>query len=166
MKKSFIALLLVLSSSFAVLAQSPAPVRPDIEELLVVTRSEKSFETMLEQMKTVLPQIMASATGGQTIPADQTAKLKEVQDKLLALIMEEMSWKKMKPQIAGIYAESLTPEEVKGMTEFYKSPAGQAVLNKMPVIMQKTLQMQQKMMVDLMPKIRSLVETETKDLKK
>lgn len=38
-----------------------------------------------------------------------------------------------------IYRKSLSQSEVDGMVAFYETPAGKAVINKLPVIMQNTM---------------------------
>ena len=62
--------------------------------------------------------------------------------------------------MAQVYAESLTPDVVKGMIAFYKSPAGQTYLDQQPVIMQKSMVITQKMMMDIMPRLQTLIQTE------
>ena len=157
MKKVLLTLLLALSP---LCAQTPV-VRPDIDELFTVMRLEKTMQSTLEQVKKMVPQMTANMLGKLGGPSPEaTQKAQATQEKLFALIQEEMSWEKLKPLMATVYAESLTPEEVKGITEFYKSPAGQAFLNKQPVILQKSMAMQQKMMMDLMPKIQALMKAE------
>ena len=160
MKKCFLALLVAFASPLFALAQEAA-IRPDIEELFAVMRLEKTMQNAMEQMKKMVPQMTANMVGKMTdIPADTAEKTKATQEKIFALLQEEMSWKKFKPMVAAVYAESLTPEEVKGITAFYKSPAGQALLDKQPVIMQKSMVMQQKLMMDMMPKIQAIVKSE------
>jgi len=158
MKKAIITLLLTFSPLFS-FAQAPA-ARPDIEELLTVMRVEKTMQSAMEQVKKMIPQMTANLTAQAKLPPEAMEKSKAMQEKIFALVQDEMSWEKRKGDFAQVYAESLTPEEVKGIVAFYKSPAGQAFLNKQPVIMQKTMVMQQKMMMDMMPKIQALVKAE------
>ena len=160
MKKHLFALLLAVTSPLFALAQEPA-IRPDIEELFTAMRMEYTMQNAMEQVQKMVPQMTSNMVGKMTnVPADTAEKTKALQEKIFALIQEEMNWAKFKPSIAAVYAESLTPEEVKGITAFYKSPAGQAFLDKQPVIMQKCMGMQQQMMMDMMPKIQALMKSE------
>ena len=165
MKKYFLILLLAFTSPLFALADDAA-IRPDIEELFTVMRMEKTMQNSMDQTMKMIPKMtagMASQTLSKLPPAEAekvSARTQKMQEKSMALVQEEMSWEKMKGPMAQVYAESLTPEEVKGITAFYTSPAGQAFLDKQPVIMQKTMAMTQKMMMDLMPKIQALVQTE------
>ncbi|MCX6967980.1 MAG: DUF2059 domain-containing protein [Verrucomicrobia bacterium] len=159
MKKALLTLLLAISPLFT-FAQTAA-VRPDIDELFTVMRLEKTMQSTMEQVRKMVPQMTANMIGkmSENDPAAMQ-KAKASQEKLFALIYDEMSWEKLKPLMAAVYAESLTPDEVRGVTEFYKTSAGQAFLNKQPVIVQKSIAMQQKMMMDLMPKIQAVIKSE------
>jgi hypothetical protein len=53
-----------------------------------------------------------------------------------------------------LYKESFSEEEVAGMLAFYKTPAGQAVIFKMPVLTQQIMIETHKMMNVLLPKIK------------
>jgi len=171
MKKYFLALFLVFTSPLFAIAGDTA-IRPDIEELFTVMRIEKTMQNSMDQVMKMIPKMTASMTSqaaSKLPPAEAekvSARSQIMQEKSMALLQEEMSWEKMKGPMSQVYAESLTPEEVKGITAFYKSPAGQAFLDKQPVIMQKTMAMTQKMMIGLTPKIQALVQTEIAEMTK
>jgi hypothetical protein len=171
MKKCLLALIVAFASPLFALAQEPA-IRPDIEELFTVMRLEKTMQNAMDQsMKMV--QKMTGGMAAQALSklppeaaAKATAMQQKMQEKTMALVQEEMSWKKLKGAMGQVYTESLTPEEVKGVTAFYKSPAGQAFLDKQPVIMQKSMAVTQKMMMEMMPKLQALIQAETAEMMK
>lgn len=159
MKKYLFLILLTLSPLFT-FAETPA-IRPDVEELLSVMRVEKTMQDVMEQVKKMMASQMAATIANQAkMTPEDTKKMEVIQGKIFSLIQDEMSWQKIKGDLGQVYAESLTPDEVKGITAFYKSPAGQAFLDKQPIIVQKSMAMQQKMMANLMPKIQALVQAE------
>lgn len=159
MKKYCITLLLAISPLFSF--ADTAAIRPDVDELLTVMRVEKTMQSAMEQVRKVLPQMTASIAAQAKISPESAQKSAELQDKIFKLVQDEMSWEKRKADFAQIYSESLTPQEVQGIIAFYKSPAGQAFLDKQPIIMQKTMAMQQKMMMDMMPKMQALIKSES-----
>lgn len=155
MKKHF----LLLCALVPVLgfAQTAAP-RPDVDELFAVMRMDKMMENMMAPVKNML--------GGMGQSANQSpeaaAKAKARQEKTFALIFGEMTGSKMKAEMTQIYAETFTPDEIKGITVFYKSPAGQAFLDKQPILMQKSIAMSQKIMMDVMPKMQEMMANDAK----
>ncbi len=69
-----------------------------------------------------------------------------------------MDWDKLKPEYAQLYMETFTQEEVDGLLAFYRSPAGRAMIEKMPLLMNKSLQLSQARMQKLMPRIMSTAQ--------
>jgi hypothetical protein len=134
-----------------------AAARPDVEELLSVMRVEKTMQSTMAQAEKVMAQNIAAQT---KLSAKDATEIAAMQEKIFALVDQEMSWQIIKPEMVRIYGESLTPDEVKGITAFYKSPAGQAFLDKQPLILQKTVEWQQKMMVSLIPKMQGVIQSE------
>jgi hypothetical protein len=157
MKKCLVVVLLLLSFGLLISAAEDKITRPDIDELLTITRVQKMSENAIEQMKNM----MAGVAKQTNVSPEATEKGKAMQDKMFALIESEMSWDKMRAEYAKVYAEVFTPEEVKGLIAFYKSPSGQAFLDKQPILMQKTMEMAQKRMMDLTPKIEEMIKQES-----
>ena len=79
-----------------------------------------------------------------------------MKDRMVALVQGEFAWEKLEPMYLRIYKESFTEEEVAGMLSFYKTPAGQAVIYKMPALMQKSMLEVQKMMFGFAPQIQKI----------
>lgn len=160
MKKYCASLLLACISPLLAWADQAQP-RPDVEELLTVMRVEQTLQSSMGQIKKMIPQMTANMLKqmpGAT--AHSAEKAAAMQQKVFALVEEEMSWPKIKGDFVQIYSEALTPEETKGIIAFYKSPAGQAFLDKQPLLMEKSIQFQQKLMSGLIPKMQALVKEE------
>ena len=51
-----------------------------------------------------------------------------------------------------------TFQELKDLIAFYKSPAGQAFTRKQPELTMKTMEMTQKLMLQVMPKIQAMTK--------
>ncbi len=81
-----------------------------------------------------------------------------MQARMLSLLQDRIA--KMKPMFVKIYADTYTEEELDGIVAFYKGPAGQAMLLKMPILIQRSMAMSQQMMSDLMPEIQKMAEEE------
>lgn len=148
-----LALSLLLSAN---LAFAEPVTDATLEELLVLTKSEKMITDMQDQMKTMMEQSMAKMTQDQAPSPEEKKALDNMVSKMLVAMKEEISWAKMKPLTMNLYKETFTEEEVKGMIEFYKTPAGEAMASKMPTLMQKTMAATQEMMVGLQPKMQQI----------
>jgi hypothetical protein len=74
------------------------------------------------------------------------------------MVMKEMSWEKLKPEFVAAYAEVFSEQEMHDLAAFYKTPLGQKVLDKMPQLSAKGMQIAQKHMAEIMPKIQSMAK--------
>jgi len=158
MKKYLVLILCALLPAFA-LAQSPAPqARPDVEELLTAMKIEKKINLIMDQMHASMKAMMGNMAKQNGLSDKDAAKVAAMQDKVMALMQAEMTMEKMRSIFSEIYAETFTPEETKGLTEFYKSPAGQAFIEKEPQLIQKMMPKMQEMMMGLMPKIQEIAK--------
>ena len=64
----------------------------------------------------------------------------------------------MKPQLMVVYRDIFTQEEINGLIDFYKTPTGQTMTRKMPQVLQKSVQISQNMMMQVIPKMQQLMQ--------
>jgi hypothetical protein len=84
--------------------------------------------------------------------------------KMIAMVDEMLNWDTLLPMYMRIYQESFTQDELDGMTAFYKTPAGQAVVRKMPLVMQRVLGEMQVMLKPMQEKIREIQQQTVREL--
>ena len=157
LKLAVVALLLGTSVALAQDAGKAAKV----EEMLRLTKTDEMMQQVMSQMKT-----MSMDQFEKNLPPEEKAKAREQQQKIFDLVSAKMSWEKFKPAIVQIYAEVYTDEELDGILAFYRSPAGHAMIEKMPQLMSRTMAVAQKLMGDIQPEIEKMVkESAPKDKK-
>ena len=124
-----------------------------IERLLALTNSQATMNQVFEQMKAMIPSMSQMPSTGT--PEERTKAL-ELQTRILDLVKARMSWDKLRPQYVKFYSETFSDEEIDGILAFYQSPAGRAMIEKMPKLMPKIMALAQAQMSDLMPEIQRL----------
>ncbi|RYD75034.1 MAG: DUF2059 domain-containing protein, partial [Verrucomicrobiaceae bacterium] len=62
------------------------------------------------------------------------------------------------------YQKSFTQEELDGIIAFYKTPAGVALVKKMPVVMQQTMIAMQQLMGPLMKRVETSIKETTSEI--
>jgi len=122
-------------------------------QLLGAMDMQKMIEKSFEMVKQMVPAQMNQMGASEDALSD---KAKKGMDNMMALIMEEMSWDKLKDDYITIYAETFTEEELKGLVDFYNGTIGQKLIAKQPELMKRSMQISQKQMMELMPKIQEL----------
>jgi hypothetical protein len=55
------------------------------------------------------------------------------------IIFDDFGWDKMKDDFVKIYIDIYSIEELKAIVGFFKSPVGQSMLTKQPLLIKKTL---------------------------
>jgi hypothetical protein len=153
--------LLVCAAAWLALGAMHALATPasdaTIEELLQVTHNESMVNDLTTYMEKMLRANITKAAAGAKFSPEQQRVLDQSLVKATALIRQENDWSKIKPKIIQIYREVFTQEEIEGLLAFYHSPAGQAMIEKMPQVMQKSLEVGQRHMNTLMPKVQAAV---------
>ena len=81
------------------------------------------------------------------------------------MMKELLDWKKLEPMYVRIYQKTFTQPEVDGMIAFYKTPAGQAVMSKMPAAMQNTIDEMQSAMGPVMQKMQQMQQDVVAEIK-
>jgi hypothetical protein len=125
-----------------------------IEEMIRLTHADRMIQQMTDQIKTM----QAAQLSKMDIPADERQAAGELQQKILALVSDRLSWDKAKPVFVKVYSDTFTEQEIGAIVEFYKSPAGQAMLEKMPLLIQRSMAVGQQLMGDLAPEIKRMTE--------
>ncbi len=160
------ALLLLSLCTFisAVSAEAQTKASPaTIEELLKAAKFDQTMNAMAGQMDTIMGQTVSQALAGKDLSPDAMAKVKTATAKMTAAIKEDLSPEKMREMVISIYSEVYTDEEIRAIINFYKTPAGQALITKQPLVMQKTMAWMQQKMGEIMPRIQAAVEDSVKD---
>lgn len=150
---------------------SPDPAKAAlIEELFQFTKPEQMMAQFLAQYKAAFARGAEQAFDAQVRKFDDPAKyqpaLHQFENQMFALIAERLSWEQLKPRLVQIYSDTFTTDELSGILTFYKSPAGQAVLRKMPGLMTQCSAMGQQQCADLGPQIQKMMSDFCANLKK
>ena len=162
MRNLLISLCIVFSLNAA---NAAAPSDESIEGLLTAMRAEKTMEAVFANLDQVMRQSMAAATQGQTPSAEQQRIFDSTASRFVQILRDEMSWANMKPLYVQIYRESFSEEEIAGLVAFYKSPAGVAYIEKMPVVLQKSMTIMQTRMGPMMEKMKVAVQQAVEEAK-
>lgn len=152
---------LIATSSYAAAAK---PSEESIREILRIVDAKKVIDLMFSQMDGMMKTTMAQAMGRDVTP-EQQAIVEKFQKKVVEMMKAELSWEKLEPIYIQIYQKTLTQDEIDGMITFYKSPAGDAVIKKLPAIMQESMAMMQNQMGNMAQKIQVMMEESVREAK-
>ncbi|SFZ98439.1 hypothetical protein MNB_SV-5-1286 [hydrothermal vent metagenome] len=119
--------------------------------LLATMNMKESYEGMIKRITQM--QIQASP------------QLKAIEPTIEAFFTKYMGWDAQRGDIAALYAKNYTVEELKELNKFYQTPLGQKTVQIMPQLAAASAQIGQSRMMEHMPEMKAMIESELKKLK-
>ena len=153
---------LALTIAFSLQAVAAPASQASVEKALDLMHVERSISAIWGPLEANMRQTIAASRGATPPTPQQQADENRVIARAIEVMHQEMSWDKIKPKYVKLYIDTFSQEEVDGLIKFYASPAGQAYIAKMPLLMQHSMQLMQVQMQDLMPKLTAVLGEATK----
>jgi hypothetical protein len=123
-------------------------------ELMDVTHYDQNMQAMQAQVGAMMEkQFDSFATCDKALPV-----IREFSMAVGEKVSVVLGSREMKVDVASTYAEVFSEEELREILEFYRTPLGKKFLDRMPELMQKSMQMSQDRLKSLMPEIQRLGE--------
>jgi hypothetical protein len=166
MKKKYgggVVVFLLLAGS--VLAADSTPSEKSIDELLEVMNAHQLIDSVKGQMGAMLETAMREASRGKTMTPERQAIIDRMQTRVAAVINDALEWQTLRPVYVRAYSASFSQTEVDGMLKFYKSPAGQAVVKKLPLVLQNVMQDVQAITKPMRQKLQQIQQEAVQELK-
>lgn len=152
MKKTIISVCMVLCASAPGFAATPS--LESLDALFEVTRASALIDSLTASIDQNMHQSMEQALAGQKLTDVQRRVVDSMAQKSVQIVRDELTWAKLKPVYVSIYQESLTQDDIDGLVAFYRSSAGEAMVKKMPQVMQKTMTAVQAMLGPMMERLK------------
>lgn len=146
-------------------AFASAPSDASLNQLMAITDMKQMINAMFAQFDGMMNSFVQQSMKGQQVRASEQKAIDNMKSKMVALLKSEYDWEVLEPKFLQIYKTSFTQEEVDGMIAFYKTPAGQAVIKKMPVVMQQSMVVSQSMIQALLPKMQKIQQAFIAEMK-
>jgi hypothetical protein len=141
---------------------SAVPATPatlaDAEAMLQAMRFDEMMAKMAAQQKEAMRPIFAQQASRMRIPEDQREKFAELQAKIMDETLGVMAGAEMREAIAQLYSEVFSKEELAAMSSFHSTPAGQALIDKQPLVQQRMMEIMMRRMSEIGPRMQALTE--------
>lgn len=140
---------LALCMALPLLASAAETKSETVNELLKVTHFDQlineSINASIDNLKKMLP------------------GLANHEEELRAFYVQTMNPDLLRQDAIQIYSEVFTEQELKDLIAFYKTPTGQKALQKLPEIMQRSMQLAQERLMKNQGELFKLLEKVAKD---
>ena len=152
-------IILVLSCS-ATFGQSTVPSEASIKELLELTQqSRKVTDSVTAQMNQLMNSAIEQVTKGEKLPPNAQNRVDQDKSEIAKMMHDILDYDKVLPMDVRIYQKSFTQAEVDGLVAFYKTPAGQALISKMPVVVENTFAEMRTMITPITQRIQQMQQS-------
>jgi hypothetical protein len=149
-----------------VTAAETAATDASIRQLLEATHARQLVDTLMTQMDGMMKQAMQQVTGGQPASPEVQKIYENTHAEIVATMREQMTWEKVEPMYLRIYKKTFSESEVQAMVGFYKSPTGQAVITKLPVVMQESMNESMQMLKPVIQRVQQMQQEMLAEMKK
>jgi hypothetical protein len=151
-----VACFLALSNVFCAATESKAQ---DTKTQLAIELMQAShFDRNLQLMKQQIPAMMEKQFDGLAACDAAQPAMKEFSGAVAGKVSGVLDSEDLKIDIAAVYAETFSEDELREVIAFYQSPLGRKLLDRMPELMQKSMQISQDRMKPIMSDVQKLGE--------
>lgn len=126
------------------------------EKFLVVTKQKDQNSKLLDMLKTQISQQINKRSKAKDLNENQRKLLKKYSNKMTNILVEELSWEKIKGNHVKIIKSIYSDEELRSLIQFFESELGQVYINKQQIAMQKLGESSQIFMQNVMSRIQAL----------
>jgi len=158
-----LALALTLVAAAPLAHADDASRRAKAEQMLQLTKTDTLMQQQLSNLEERINQTAQQQFNPSQMSAAQQAIATDYLKQVHSIAAEAVSWTALRPQMIQQYAEAFTEADLDSIIAFYKSPAGQVLVEKTPKLAESTVGLVQAKMKEAGPKLEALTqETATK----
>ena len=129
-----------------------------VHEFFKVAKLDQlSAQIMKQAMDQVNSGLMQQMLGVK-LTAEQQQQADELKAKISAVLTNALGWEKLEPEYTKMYAAAFTEQQMDDILAFYKSPTGQAMIEKNPMLLQESSALAQQRMSDVTPEVEKLIK--------
>ncbi|MFK5923800.1 MAG: DUF2059 domain-containing protein [Verrucomicrobiota bacterium] len=125
-----------------------------VEKFMRVMKVKEGLDPTIKSME----KMRDSLIDQEEISDEEKREAKREAEKLSGDIVKMMTWDHIGPSLVRVYAKVFTTQEVNGLIELFESPAGQVYVEKQEELRWATMEEMQKVVLELMPKLKKKVK--------
>jgi hypothetical protein len=126
----------------------------DAQALLQKMNFSTMMGRILEQQKQAISAMMKQQMLRRGMSPDDAAAAAAKQSQAMDAFWQAVDMSSLQNEIAGVYSNVFSKDELAGIADFYDTPSGQALLAKTPEIQQQTMQIMMPRMMQAMATIQ------------
>jgi hypothetical protein len=151
-------IILMLFFLFVPVSSGANQDKPDslAEKFLIVTRQKEQNRKLLNMLKTQMSLQMNRLSKANNWDENQRKLIEKYTNKMTHILMEELSWEKIKGNHLNIIKSIYSDEELRSLIRFFESELGQLYINKQQIAMEKLGESSQNVMQNITRRIQAI----------
>jgi len=133
--RTTLALLALLAGA---LAHAEPPTVESIDRLIAASHQDRVLAAVLDNMEVSMRTALKAALKDMPMNAAQQKLFDEAPAKLVKVTRDGLNPEQLRASQIKVYQETFTQSDIDGLLAFYRSPAGSAYIDKMPLVVQRT----------------------------
>jgi hypothetical protein len=138
-------------------ADAAPPTDAQIDRLLDALRAREMIDTTWSQVEEGMRTSALASLDAHATP-EQRAEVERAVAEEVRTMRQALSWERLAPVYRLVYRETLTAEEVDAALAFFGSEHGRSMMQKLPSLTQKTMQILQPMLLEEAQRRRELLQ--------
>ena len=148
--------IIALALALGLMAGSPALAAQDTDAQAAALRLLDAMD-----METMLVQGVDISLDAQLKQNPELGPYREI---IRSFLARHMSYGALRLKLSEIYASELSAEDLDAAAEFYRTPAGRNIMEKMPSLMTQGMELGQKSVQDHLPELQEAIREEAERL--
>ena len=157
--------LMLWAAAGPAIANDAPPSDESLREMFTLARVEETMNGAKPQLEAIITSSLQEVSQGKQITPERQAVMDRMREKLVAAYNESFSFEPLHLILIRVYQETYTQDEVDGLIAFYKTPAGQALINKSPLMAQNLISEMQAAMRPLVQRIGQIKREADQEIK-
>lgn len=150
-------LVLALLIAPTLLLADEASKRAKILEYFQLSEVERTMNQSVQQMLAAMRNGFMQQITDVKLNPEQEKVVAQFHTRIGKIMSDAIAWDKIKDEYIDLFAKNFTEEEIDGINAFYRTPIGKAMIQKLPVLMQKGSELGQRRMQAYMPELQRAI---------
>lgn len=126
------------------------------EKFLIVTRQKEQNSKLLDILKAQMSEPINRLSKAENLNENQRKLLEKYSDKMTNILIEELTWEKIKGNHLKIIKSIYSDKELISLIQFFESELGKLYINKQQIAMQKLGESSQMVMQNIERRIGAM----------
>lgn len=128
-----------------------------VHEFFKIAKIDQAANVAMNTTITRVNTRITQQLNGVNVTVARQQRVDQLNEKLKKLIVNDLSWDSLEPEYTKLYADAYTEQQLDDLIAFYKTPTGQAVAEKTPILAGQISNISQERLAALLPQIQQIV---------